>query len=170
MGEEYGATTPFLFFCDFGPELADAVTRGRRAEFGKFDRFRDARSQASIPDPNAPATYAASKLDWCEAATPTGVQWLAFYGRCLALRRMHVVPHLRAATKSGSFEILHATLLRVRWQLGGVTLHCGAHFAPATLRDVEPLPGVPFYESDAGINAGGAWPGYGVAFSIEAPA
>jgi 1,4-alpha-glucan branching enzyme/maltooligosyltrehalose trehalohydrolase len=99
------------------------------------------------------------------------VQWLAFYRRCLALRRMHVAPRLRGTTKGGSFEIVQATLLRVRWPLdGGAALHCGAHFAAAALQDVEPLPGVPIYESDAGIKAGGAWPGYGVAFSIEAAA
>jgi (1->4)-alpha-D-glucan 1-alpha-D-glucosylmutase len=33
MGEEFAATTPFLFFCDFGGELRDAVTEGRRREF-----------------------------------------------------------------------------------------------------------------------------------------
>ena len=52
----------------------------------------------------------------------------------------------------------------------GSSLHCGAHFAPAPLQDVEPLPGMPIYESDAGIAAGGTWPGYGVAFSLEEPA
>jgi 1,4-alpha-glucan branching enzyme len=36
MGEEFGADTPFLFFCDFGPELAAAVTQGRRREFARF--------------------------------------------------------------------------------------------------------------------------------------
>src|SRR6185437_15717099 len=35
MGEEFGASTPFLFFCDFGPDLASKVTRGRRSEFAR---------------------------------------------------------------------------------------------------------------------------------------
>ncbi|MEO7640126.1 MAG: malto-oligosyltrehalose trehalohydrolase, partial [Ramlibacter sp.] len=34
MGEEYAASTPFLYFCDFGPELAQAVSKGRLEEFG----------------------------------------------------------------------------------------------------------------------------------------
>ena len=34
MGEEWAATTPFQFFTDFEePELAKAVTEGRRREF-----------------------------------------------------------------------------------------------------------------------------------------
>src|SRR5689334_4486368 len=33
MGEEFGATTPFLFFCDFSPDLAEKVRQGRREEF-----------------------------------------------------------------------------------------------------------------------------------------
>ena len=45
MGEEFAASTPFLFFCDFGPELAAAVAAGRRREFqtlrGLHRRGRD---------------------------------------------------------------------------------------------------------------------------------
>ncbi len=168
MGEEFGATTRFLFFCDFDGELGRAVTRGRRTEFARFDRFRDAGSLASIPDPNAPETFAASRLDWNEAATRAGAHWRAFYRQCLALRRKHVVPHLDGGADSGkAFQIEHQTLLRVRWQLGSVTLHLLAQFAPAPLQDIRPMPGVPFYESDAGIAAGGTWPGHGVAFTLE---
>ena len=38
MGEEWGAAQPFPFFCDFGPKLASAVRKGRRAEFARFLR------------------------------------------------------------------------------------------------------------------------------------
>ncbi len=168
MGEEYDATTPFLYFCDFAGELAGAVTRGRRAEFAQFDRFHDAATQASIPDPNAPETFALSRLDWNEAAAPPGVLCRAFYRRCLALRRQHVVPHLGGPTILGKgFQIEHQTLLRAYWQLGRATLHLLAHFAPTPLHGVTPMPGVPFFESDAGIATAATWPGYGVAFSLE---
>jgi maltooligosyltrehalose trehalohydrolase len=168
MGEEYGATTPFHFFCDFGPDLADAVTRGRRAEFSRFVRFREPAAQAAIPDPNAESTYMASKLDWSEAGTPAGKHWYAFYSRCLALRLAHVVPRLHDILPGGTFETVGSTLLRVRWMLGaGGALHFGANFGAAPMTAVEPLPGAPFYTTDAGIEAGGTWPGYAVAFSIE---
>ena len=36
MGQEWSATTPFLFFSDFGPDLGAAVTEGRRREFAAW--------------------------------------------------------------------------------------------------------------------------------------
>ena len=64
MGEEWGATQPFLFFCDFSGELAEAVRKGRREEFSRFPEFADPERVAKIPDPSAEATFLASKLDW----------------------------------------------------------------------------------------------------------
>lgn len=61
MGEEYGETSPFAFFCSFGdPQLIEAVRRGRREEFAalKFKWGGD------IPDPQDPRTFAACKLKW----------------------------------------------------------------------------------------------------------
>ena len=49
MGEEWGCTTPFLFFCDFHDELADAVREGRRKEFTKFASFQDPKSARPSP-------------------------------------------------------------------------------------------------------------------------
>ena len=170
MGEEFGARTPFLFFCDFGPELAGAVANGRRAEFAQFARFSDAGSQAAIPDPNALSTFEASKLDWNVAAAEQGVAWRAFCRRCLALRHAQIVPRLAGAAPGATFEVVSGTLLRVRWPLGGATLHLCANFAPATMAGVDPLPGAPLFESDPGLAAGGTWPAYAVAFNLGAPA
>jgi len=64
MGEEWGATQPFPFFCDFGPELAEAVRKGRRAEFARFPDFHDPATRERIPDPTAEETFAAAKLAW----------------------------------------------------------------------------------------------------------
>src|SRR6185312_9212984 len=72
MGEEFAATTPFLFFCDLGPDLAESVTRGRREEFARFARFG---GPTVIPDPNAEAAFRASKLDWRDASTSVGRAW-----------------------------------------------------------------------------------------------
>jgi maltooligosyltrehalose trehalohydrolase len=66
MGEEFNASSPFLFFCDFHDELADAVREGRRNEFGRFEKFRDPAVRASIPDPNALRTFERSRLIWSE--------------------------------------------------------------------------------------------------------
>lgn len=97
MGEEFAADTPFLFFCDFGKDLAAAVTEGRRNDFAHFRAFADPSARERIPDPNAPTTFAASRLDWSSIEQPCHADWLRFYRHLLALRREHIVPHLAAA-------------------------------------------------------------------------
>ncbi|CAN5200584.1 malto-oligosyltrehalose trehalohydrolase [soil metagenome] len=57
MGEEYGATSPFLFFTSHAEPLADAVREGRRSEFAKFPAFADEAGRHRIPDPNAESTF-----------------------------------------------------------------------------------------------------------------
>ncbi|MDH3436644.1 MAG: DUF3459 domain-containing protein, partial [Betaproteobacteria bacterium] len=119
MGEEFGASTPFLFFCDFGMELAAAVTEGRRREFARFARFSDSAAQASIPDPNAPDTFARSKLDWNCTGRETHAGWLAFYRELLGVRREHIVPRLGGMGGHASrFEVLGDGALAVAWKLG----------------------------------------------------
>ncbi|HVF64593.1 MAG TPA: malto-oligosyltrehalose trehalohydrolase [Casimicrobiaceae bacterium] len=117
MGEEFAASAPFLFFCDFGDELAAAVTKGRRDEFGRFARFRDPAVRQSIPDPNAMSTFKASTLDWNERQGARGKDMLAFYRRCLTARRDHVVPLLSSIVRGGRHE-LSADMLHVAWPLG----------------------------------------------------
>lgn len=59
MGEEYGETRLFPFFCSFEDSaLADAVRKGRREEFAKFGWEED------VPDPQAVLTFEFAKLSW----------------------------------------------------------------------------------------------------------
>jgi maltooligosyltrehalose trehalohydrolase len=74
QGQEWGETRPFLYFTDHGPGLAEAVREGRRAEFAAFDWG------ARVPDPNDPATFQRSKLDWDRAAGPVLELWRALLG------------------------------------------------------------------------------------------
>jgi malto-oligosyltrehalose trehalohydrolase len=90
MGEEFGAKTPFLFFCDFEKGLAEAVAAGRRNEFARFTRFSDPAARAGIPDPNASTTFEASRLDWDDLAQPHHRDWLSFYRQLLQLRFKHI--------------------------------------------------------------------------------
>jgi len=136
MGEEFVASTPFLFFCDLGPELADAVTRGRREEFARFARFGAPSAREAIPDPIAISTFLASKLDWNEAREPLGAQWRAFYRRCLALRRQHIVPWLGGLRGGGTFRVEHEALLRVEWSGSEGRLHLIANLGQALRNDV----------------------------------
>jgi maltooligosyltrehalose trehalohydrolase len=106
MGEEFAAATPFQFFCDFGPELAAAVTRGRRGEFERFAAFA-----REIPDPNDAATFLRSKLDR-SARDPAR---LALVRELLALRHEYLVPRL-ADARSGTFAVREDGL-QVSWPL-----------------------------------------------------
>ena len=66
MGEEWGASTPWQFFTDHPePELAEKVATGRREEFAQMDW-----DLSQVPDPQDPATFQRSKLDWDELEEP----------------------------------------------------------------------------------------------------
>jgi maltooligosyltrehalose trehalohydrolase len=83
QGEEWGATTPFQYFTDHrDPTLAQAVTDGRRREFAAFGwRPED------VPDPQDPATFERSVLDWSELERPAHRAVLDGYRRLIASRR-----------------------------------------------------------------------------------
>ncbi|MEP7062928.1 MAG: malto-oligosyltrehalose trehalohydrolase [Betaproteobacteria bacterium] len=168
MGEEFAASTPFQFFCDFGGELAQAVADGRREEFSRFACFRDPQARAAIPDPGATSTFATSVLDRHDAQSETGAFWRAFYRQCLTARREFIVPHLARTTNGGRYRIAGGALLRLRWTLApGCTLHMAAQLADTEVDAVDELPGTPIYESDAGAARGGRWQGYTVAVAVE---
>lgn len=148
MGEEFAASTPFLFFCDFGPELAAAVTRGRRAEFEPFERFRDPAAPSAIPDPNDPETFAHSKLAWDELDRPAHGEWRALYRELLSLRHRHVVPRLARMRAGGAYSVRDNALMRVDWTLGdGSGLHLLANLSDAPCGGCEVLPGRVIYAS-----------------------
>ncbi|MGU3294133.1 malto-oligosyltrehalose trehalohydrolase [Williamsia sp. M5A3_1d] len=82
MGEEWGASTPFQFFTSHPePELGEATATGRIREFA--DHGWDAEE---IPDPQDPATFTRSKLDWSEPGEPAHGRILEFYRSLIALR------------------------------------------------------------------------------------
>ncbi len=100
MGQEWAARSPFLFFTDHRGALGRAVTDGRRREFARFASFASPEAAARIPDPQAPATFASSRLDWDERAASPHAETLRFYRALLALRRTHP-----ALARGGSFAV-----------------------------------------------------------------
>jgi maltooligosyltrehalose trehalohydrolase len=87
MGQEWGASTPFLYFTDHDPELGALVAKGRRDEFKAFRAFADPAARERIPDPQAPATFERSKLRWEERDAPDHARVLAVVRDLLRLRR-----------------------------------------------------------------------------------
>jgi len=133
MGQEWGADTPFLFFTDHHGELAEDVRRGRRREFAKFAAFADPERRKQIPDPNAVATYEASRPDPTAAMQPKHANWLALHRELLAIRTRHIMPHMEHA-RALSAVALDERSVRASWRLGnGAVLTIGANFGETTL-------------------------------------
>ncbi|MDQ0727547.1 malto-oligosyltrehalose trehalohydrolase [Microbacterium sp. W4I20] len=83
MGEEWGASTPWQFFTSHPePELGRLVSEGRKAEFARMEWDTD-----SVPDPQDPATFERSHLDWSELSRPDHARLLNLYRELAALRR-----------------------------------------------------------------------------------
>jgi maltooligosyltrehalose trehalohydrolase len=145
MGEEFGASARFLFFCDFGPELAPKVTEGRRSEFAKFD---SPEAQARIPDPNSEQTFLASKLDWSSLERPVHREWLRFYRELLACRRAEIMPRIPSVqTARARFHALEDKAVSVCWPLQKGNLCLFANFADHEICITEKLHGRLLYSS-----------------------
>ncbi|BCS31358.1 malto-oligosyltrehalose trehalohydrolase [Luteitalea sp. TBR-22] len=90
MGQEWAASTPFLFFTDHGDGLGERVVEGRRHEFRRFSAFSAPEARERIPSPQAPGTWQASRLDWRERERSPHAEALAQTRALLAIRRAHL--------------------------------------------------------------------------------
>jgi maltooligosyltrehalose trehalohydrolase len=81
QGEEWGATTPFLYFTDHQDSaLGRLVAEGRAKEFGSF------RWAGEVPNPQELRTFERSKLDWSEMAEASHADLLDWHRRLIELR------------------------------------------------------------------------------------
>jgi maltooligosyltrehalose trehalohydrolase len=118
MGQEWAASTPFCYFTDHAAELGRRVTEGRKREFARFAGFG-----GDVPDPQDPATFLASRLDWLEAAREPHA----------GIVRLHTdLLHLRPAL-AGAWEAEAPVE-------GALVLRRGPHTLLAALREPAALP------------------------------
>lgn len=82
QGEEWAASSPFLYFTDHEGELGRLVFEGRKKEFAAFGWKPE-----EIPDPQDEATFARSRLNWHEIEDPQHAGVLGWYRELIALRR-----------------------------------------------------------------------------------
>ncbi len=83
QGEEFAASTPFQYFADHEePEMAKAVSEGRRREFAAFGWHPE-----SIPDPGSAETFERSKLRWSKVGEGHHREMLEWYRQLINLRR-----------------------------------------------------------------------------------
>ncbi len=66
QGQEFNATTPFHYFADHEPEVSKMVRQGRVEFMRLFRRLGKDDANQLVPDPCAPETFAACKLDFAE--------------------------------------------------------------------------------------------------------
>ncbi len=135
MGEEYGETAPFPFFTSYLDEgLADAVRRGRRAEYA-------ASGLSGVPpDPQAESTFERSRLDASLRNREPNRTLLEWHRELLRLRRE--IPALSRPTderqETGVLEPASAVFWRRRGE--GSEAFGILSFGEAPSEAVFPLP------------------------------
>ncbi|HTJ23776.1 MAG TPA: malto-oligosyltrehalose trehalohydrolase [Gemmatimonadaceae bacterium] len=85
QGQEFGASSPFLYFADHRPELSALVRSGRRAFMSQFPSTVAADSANHPHDPSDSWAFVCSKLDWSERRAHT--EHVALHRDLLKLRR-----------------------------------------------------------------------------------
>ncbi|HEX4078819.1 MAG TPA: malto-oligosyltrehalose trehalohydrolase [Rhizomicrobium sp.] len=141
MGEEAGATEPFLYFTDYrNPGLAESVREGRRGDFARFREFSDPKRRERIPDPNAPATFERSRPSFDGSRAQ---EWNDLYSALLGIRHRQIIPRLKGTQAVGAAALSEAAVF-AHWRLGdGATLSIAMNLgeAPAHGRfpDNEPI-------------------------------
>jgi maltooligosyltrehalose trehalohydrolase len=141
------------------------VSEGRRSEFGGFAAFADEAARARIPDPNAEATFLASKLRWRERGTRAHFSRLCEVQQLLSLRHRFIVPHLAGMAGAGIYRCEN-DMLQVQWDLGpgkggapaegapALRLHTLAHFGAQPVEGMALPPGELVYSEGASEHDG----------------
>lgn len=109
MGEEYAETNPFQYFVSHtDPDLAEAVRKGRKAEFAAFY------SEGEAPDPTAEETFHNSKLQWDLLQQELHQTLFKYYQTLLRLRReLPALKHLdRETVQAEADENTNTLVLR----------------------------------------------------------
>jgi len=87
QGEEWAASSPFQYFANHDdPEMARAVSEGRKSEFAAFGW-----NPEQIPDPEKRETFERSKLRWDEAEQGFHARMRSWYRDLIRLRRSPTV-------------------------------------------------------------------------------
>ena len=161
MGDEFHAPSGFPFFCDFGEELARAVTEGRRAEFASM--WQDS-AWDSVPGPATEAARDAAALDWSALTREPHKAALTRARQRFLVRRHELAPRLPARAAGGA--LLGPATLTARWSLAdGSTLSLAANLADAPFAAPAGSRGRMLLATTAAIR--GQWPPWFVEWTLE---
>jgi len=107
QGQEFAASSPFLYFADLDPELAAAVRKGRGEFLTQFPSILDFEQRASLDDPSDYSTFERCKLDLAERGA---------HGAAYALH----ADLLRMRREDAAFQA------QARWGIDGAVLSASA--------------------------------------------
>ncbi|MGE0260511.1 MAG: alpha-amylase family glycosyl hydrolase, partial [Alphaproteobacteria bacterium] len=100
QGQEFAASTPFLYFADHSPDLVEAVRRGRAEFLAQFPGIADPEAQRRLDNPAAEETFRRCVLDLSERERHAPAY--AMHRDLLALRRDDPVLSRRPARVDGA--------------------------------------------------------------------
>lgn len=119
MGEEWGASSPFPYFCDFHGDLSEAVQKGRCEQISKLPGVSK-EDLKNAPNPQAESTFRSAQLKWDELEGTGAKAWMEMYMGLLRARREHVVPLLQGlGERCGHYRVVGPGGLAIQWKLAG---------------------------------------------------
>jgi maltooligosyltrehalose trehalohydrolase len=120
MGQEFAASSPFLYFTDHEPALGKLVTEGRRGEFERFAAFQDSARRDQIPDPQSSETFERSRLRSEERQLNAGV--VRLHRDLIRLRRTDTILRRADRLRTAVLPIGASALAVRRWDASGERL------------------------------------------------
>jgi maltooligosyltrehalose trehalohydrolase len=102
QGQEFAASSPFLYFAHHSPELAKLVCAGRAKELSQFPSVASPEMQACLCDPGEEETFEKCKLDFSERQKPMHAEIYRLHKDLLKLRRSEAV--FRRVQKRGDID------------------------------------------------------------------
>jgi maltooligosyltrehalose trehalohydrolase len=86
QGQEFGASTPFIFFTDVGDaNMRESIRKGRFEFLAQFPSLASEETQKTLPSPSDPDVFARCKLNFTERATNR--EFYDLYTDLIKLRR-----------------------------------------------------------------------------------
>ncbi len=168
MGEEWGASTPFSYFCDYHGELAIAVRKGRCDQLAKLDPAPSEDEMKRAPNPQAESTLRSAQLDWSELDRPPHNEWFLWYRRVIQVRSKAVVPLLSGLSQScASSDIVGPGAFAISWTLrNGVKLNLAANLCKVSRSGFPSAPGRVIWQEGVQENEGTLGP-WSVRWTVE---
>ncbi len=115
QGQEFAASSPFLYFSEQSPDMADELARGRREFLSQFPSLATPEMQERLPHPADRETFERSKLDPAERERSPHAEVLALHRDLLRLRREDAT--IRSGRRPGAIDgaVLGPEALVLRW-------------------------------------------------------